>query len=366
MSDEITLLPRLSKSQGENKIRILIILPSKNRNALLRGQNGVQTLAKKNDIRQAPHSTLYPALLYGWGGSAEPTPTVLDTRKNGIHLTAQSAMQKIRLWMKACLSDHDDTPDWHSQAEFIAHVYSGLASVVFWLDKDVDISYHLDRSFGLTSDCEYEVTRNELAESYALGMAALVQSVGRLFTGSSGLVMVLDGVMYADFGLSSTAEFSSMLHSDRMLRSKQRDLRERAWELMLLRELMTTPSQRIESAFLWAQHMHDHIHGRSPSVRRTNRRREKIIKLLGDYVSNVSFRALKDVSANANTLPHTREIGTKVIATEGLKVPRGSDQTKKKDMTMRGYKMFWTCVSHSYLPPTINMVSFSKTIAITG
>ncbi|KAH6868335.1 heterokaryon incompatibility protein-domain-containing protein [Alternaria rosae] len=148
MPDQALVPPNLFRPLGEDQIRILILNPSKDREARLAGQLDVQTVSRGTDGGQAPGRTKYTALSYFWGSNTEKGSIALDTGDLAIPLSLQKFLlslrhntKRIRFWADAPCINQFDKEELSFQVGLMGQIYSQAAKIILWLPEGDEASW---------------------------------------------------------------------------------------------------------------------------------------------------------------------------------------------------------------------------------
>ena len=120
-----------------NHIRLLRLLPHKDKNAPIQGK--ILACPLPDDDGEGGCS-LYEALSYVWGSPVKPCRIQLDDAELSVTENLHCALGRLRdrwveriLWIDAICINQDDVRERNHQVSFMAQVYATASRVLVWL-----------------------------------------------------------------------------------------------------------------------------------------------------------------------------------------------------------------------------------------
>ena len=130
---------------GKNHVRLLRLLPSEHKDAVVK----CQLFEYKLESTKAVH--LYEALSYVWGDPEETVSIVVNQRRFKVTSNLHSALLRLRddslervLWIDAICINQADDREKEKQIQLIPMVYGLANTVVVWLGKAKNAYEHED------------------------------------------------------------------------------------------------------------------------------------------------------------------------------------------------------------------------------
>lgn len=135
-----------SLSPGNGNIRLLRLLPNRDRNAGIECQLLNYSLKSSQGHHQENH--LYEALSYVWGDPKETLPILIGKHSFDVTINLHSALSRLRnhslervLWVDAICIDQNNHNEKEDQIRSMANIYGQANRVVVWLGDDADDSH---------------------------------------------------------------------------------------------------------------------------------------------------------------------------------------------------------------------------------
>jgi hypothetical protein len=126
---------------GHYSIRLLRLLPSKDKTAAIRCQLVNYSLAPG----QEPH--LYKALSYVWGDQVDTVSILIDEDTLAITASLHAALLHLRhhsfeqiIWVDAVCINQENRKEKEQQIQFMAKIYGHASHVIVWLGEAADNS----------------------------------------------------------------------------------------------------------------------------------------------------------------------------------------------------------------------------------
>jgi hypothetical protein len=128
---------------GNGNIRLLRLLPSRDRNAVIKCHLFDYSLESGQENYQESH--LYEALSYVWGDPTDTLPIIIGRQSFSVTKNLYSALLRLRnhsleriLWVDAVCMDQANHGEKEDQIQYMAKIYGRANRVIVWLGDDAD------------------------------------------------------------------------------------------------------------------------------------------------------------------------------------------------------------------------------------